>query len=133
MPPTDDTAQGSSVRRVIAASLVGTSLEWYDFFIYGTAAALVFNQIFFPEFDPLVGTLLAFTTYAVCFVARPLVVVVFGHYGDKLGRKNVLFVTLLIMGVGTFLIGVLPTYGSIGVWAPILLVTLRFLQGLGLG
>jgi metabolite-proton symporter len=133
MPPTNGTVQGSSVRRVIVASLVGTSLEWYDFFIYGTAAALVFNQIFFPSFDPLVGTLLAFTTYAVGFVARPLGGVVFGHYGDKLGRKNVLVVTLLIMGVATVLIGVLPTYGSIGVWAPVLLVALRFLQGLGLG
>src|SRR4051812_14266518 len=133
MAPTAGTAQASSVRRVIVASLVGTSLEWYDFFIYGTAAALVFNQLFFPQFDPLVGTLLAFTTYAVGFVARPLGGVVFGHYGDKLGRKNVLVVTLLIMGIGTFLIGLLPTYQSIGVWAPVLLVVLRFLQGLGLG
>ncbi len=123
----------SSVRRVIVASLVGTSLEWYDFFIYGTAAALVFNRLFFPSFEPLVGTLLAFTTYAVGFVARPLGGIVFGHYGDKLGRKNVLVVTLLLMGIATFLIGVLPTYDTIGVWAPILLVALRFLQGLGLG
>ena len=123
----------SSVRRVIVASLVGTSLEWYDFFIYGTAAALVFNKLFFPSFEPLVGTLLAFTTYAVGFVARPLGGIVFGHYGDKLGRKNVLVVTLLLMGIATFLIGVLPTYDTIGVWAPILLVALRFLQGLGLG
>ena len=104
----------SSVRRVIVASLIGTSLEWYDFFIYGTAAALVFNKLFFPSFDPLVGTLLAFTTYAVGFVARPLGGVVFGHYGDKLGRKNVLVVTLLLMGLATFLIGVLPTYETIG-------------------
>src|SRR3954447_21559583 len=133
MPPTAGTAQASSVRRVIVASLVGTSLEWYDFFIYGTAAALVFNQIFFPSFDPLVGTLLSFTTFAVGFVARPLGGAVFGHYGDKLGRKNALVVTLLIMGIATFLIGVRPTYGMIGVWSPILLVTLRFLQGLGLG
>src|SRR3954465_14644452 len=133
MTSTPSTAQVSSLRRIIVASLVGTSLEWYDFFIYGTAAALVFNQIFFPSFDPLVGTLLAFTTFAVGFVARPLGGVVFGHYGDKLGRKNVLVVTLLIMGIATFLIGVLPTYGAIGVWAPTLLVTLRFLQGLGLG
>ena len=133
MPPTAGTAQVSSVRRVIVASLVGTSLEWYDFFIYGTAAALVFNQLFFPSFDPLVGTLLAFTTYAVGFVARPLGGIVFGHYGDKLGRKNVLVVTLLLMGIATFLIGVLPTYATIGVWAPVLLVAMRFLQGLGLG
>jgi metabolite-proton symporter len=121
------------VRRVVIASLVGTSLEWYDFFIYGTAAALVFNQLFFPSFDPLVGTLLAFTTYAVGFIARPLGGIVFGHYGDKVGRKNVLVVTLLLMGIATFAIGLLPTYGAIGVWAPILLVALRFLQGLGLG
>src|SRR6478672_7099120 len=115
----------SSVRRVIAASLIGTSLEWYDFFIYGTAAALVFNKIFFPSFEPLVGTLLAFATYAVGFVARPLGGVVFGHYGDKLGRKNVLVFTLLLMGISTFLVGVMPTYDAIGVWAPILLVALR--------
>src|SRR5919205_1810883 len=133
MPLPPGSTQASSVRRVIVASLVGTSLEWYDFFIYGTSAALVFNRVFFPEFDPLVGTLLAFTTYAVGFVARPLGGVVFGHYGDKLGRKNVLVLTLLIMGIGTFLIGLLPTYGSIGVWAPVLLVVLRFVQGLGLG
>ena len=133
MSSTAGTAQASSVRRVIVASLVGTSLEWYDFFIYGTAAALVFNELFFPSFSPLTGTLLAFTTYAVGFVARPLGGVVFGHYGDKLGRKNVLVVTLLLMGIATFLIGVLPTYATLGVWAPVLLVTLRFVQGLGLG
>jgi metabolite-proton symporter len=123
----------SSVRQVVVASLVGTSLEWYDFFIYGTAAALVFNQLFFPSFDPLVGTLLAFTTYAVGFVARPLGGIVFGHYGDKVGRKHVLVATLLLMGVATFAIGLMPTYETIGVWAPVLLVALRFLQGLGLG
>ena len=125
--------EGSSMRKVIGASVIGTTLEWYDFFIYGSAAALVFNKLFFPEFDPLVGTLLAFATYAVGFVARPLGGVLFGHYGDRVGRKNVLVVTLLIMGVATFLIGLLPTYGSIGVAAPLLLVTLRFVQGLGLG
>jgi metabolite-proton symporter len=123
----------SSVRRVIVASLIGTSLEWYDFFIYGTAAALVFNTLFFPSFEPLVGTLLAFATYAVGFIARPLGGVVFGHYGDKLGRKNVLVVTLLMMGIATFAIGLMPTHATIGVWAPILLVALRFIQGLGLG
>jgi metabolite-proton symporter len=121
------------VRRVIVASLIGTSLEWYDFLIYGTSAALVFNKLFFPSFEPLMGTLLAFATYAVGFVARPVGGVVFGHYGDKLGRKNVLVVTLLLMGSATFAIGVMPTHATIGVWAPILLVTLRFLQGLGLG
>lgn len=136
MPPTDSTDTASPVsaqRRVITACLIGTSLEWYDFFIYGTAAALVFNELFFPSFEPLVGTLLAFATYAVGFIARPLGGVVFGHYGDKVGRKNVLVVTLLLMGVATFAIGLMPTYDAIGVWAPILLVALRFLQGLGLG
>src|SRR3954471_22887432 len=106
----------SSRRRVVLASLIGTSLEWYDFFIYGTAAALVFNKLFFPSFEPLVGTLLAFTTYAVGFAARPLGGIIFGHYGDRLGRKNVLVVTLLVMGLATFLIGLLPTYGTIGRW-----------------
>jgi metabolite-proton symporter len=123
----------SQARRVIAASLVGTSLEWYDFFLYGSAAALVFNKLFFPTFEPLTGTLLAFLTYAIGFVARPLGGIVFGHYGDRVGRKNVLVVTLLLMGIATFLIGLLPGYTSIGVAAPLLLVSLRFLQGLGLG
>jgi metabolite-proton symporter len=132
-PATAASVPPSSVRRVIVASLIGTSLEWYDFFIYGTAAALVFNKLFFPSFEPLVGTLLAFATYAVGFVARPVGGMVFGHYGDKLGRKNVLVVTLLLMGIATFAIGLLPTHATIGVWAPILLVALRFLQGLGLG
>jgi metabolite-proton symporter len=125
--------QPTSVRRVIVASLIGTSLEWYDFFLYSSAAALVFNKIFFPEAEPLTGTLLAFTTAAVGFVARPIGGIVFGHYGDKVGRKNVLVVTLLMMGVATFLIGLLPTYATIGVAAPVLLVVLRFVQGLGLG
>jgi metabolite-proton symporter len=118
---------------VIIASLVGTSLEWYDFFLYGSAAALVFNKLFFPSFDPVTGTLLAFATYAVGFAARPIGGIVFGHFGDKLGRKNVLVMTLLLMGIATFLIGLLPTHAQVGVAAPILLVTLRFLQGLGLG
>jgi len=122
-----------SSRKVITASLIGTSLEWYDFFLYGTASALVFNQLFFPQFDPVTGTLLAFVTYAVGFVARPLGGIVFGHFGDRAGRKQVLVVTLSIMGGATFLIGALPTYGAIGVAAPILLVVLRFVQGIGLG
>jgi metabolite-proton symporter len=126
-------AQPRGTGRVIVASVVGTSLEWYDFFLYGTAAALVFNVLFFPSFDPLTGTLLAFATYAVGFVSRPLGGFVAGHYGDKVGRKNVLVVTLLLMGVATFLIGCLPTYETLGAAAPVLLVALRFLQGLGLG
>jgi metabolite-proton symporter len=133
MKSSADQRQPSGVRRIVIASLVGTSLEWYDFFIYGTAAALVFNQLFFPSFDPLVGTLLAFATYAVGFIARPVGGVIFGHYGDKVGRKNVLIITLMLMGVATFAIGLMPTYATIGVWAPILLVLLRFVQGIGLG
>jgi metabolite-proton symporter len=126
-------ASSTSIVKVVGASLVGTTVEWYDFFLYGSAAALVFNTLFFPDFDPLVGTLLAFATYAVGFVARPIGGVVFGHYGDKLGRKKMLVITLMMMGGATFLIGLLPTYGAIGVWAPILLIVLRLVQGFALG
>ena len=118
---------------VALASLVGTTIEWYDFFLYGTAAALVFNRLFFPNSDPLMGTLLAFGTYAVGFVARPVGGIIIGHYGDKIGRKSMLVLTLVIMGVATFLIGLLPTYEQIGVWAPIALVVLRLAQGFGVG
>ena len=123
----------TSITHVAIASFVGTAIEWYDFFLYGTAAALVFNKLFFPRFDPLVGTILAFATFAVGFVARPIGGVVFGHYGDRIGRKAMLSITLLIMGVATFAIGLLPTYAQIGIGAPILLVTLRLAQGFGLG
>lgn len=120
-------------RKVLVASAVGSALEWYDFFIYGTAAALVFGEIFFPKADPTVGTLLAFASFGVGFVARPFGGLVFGHLGDRIGRKPVLVITLLLVGAGTFLIGLLPTYASIGVWAPILLVVLRLVQGFGAG
>ncbi len=126
-PPT------SSITVVAAASFVGTASEWYDFFLYGTSAVLVFPKLFFPASDPIVGTLLALATFAAGFLARPLGGIVFGHYGDRLGRKAMLSVTLWIMGVATFAIGLLPTYASIGIAAPILLVTLRLLQGFGLG
>ena len=119
--------------KVVGASLVGTTVEWYDFFLYGSAAALVFNKLFFPDFDPLVGTLLAFATYAVGFAARPIGGIVFGHFGDKVGRKQMLVITLMMMGGATFLIGLLPTYGTVGVWAPILLILLRLVQGFALG
>lgn len=122
-------AQISTARRAILASLVGTSLEWYDFFLYASAAALVFGKLFFPTFDPLTATLLAFTTYAVGFVARPLGGIVFGHFGDRFGRRGVLVATLLLMGGSTLAIGLLPTYGQWGVAAPIVLITLRFVQG----
>jgi MFS transporter, MHS family, shikimate and dehydroshikimate transport protein len=123
----------NSILKVAIASFIGTAIEWYDFFLYGTAAALVFNKLFFPSFDALTGTLASFATFAVGFVARPLGGVVFGHFGDKLGRKAMLSATLMIMGAATFLVGLLPTYESIGVWAPVLLVCLRLLQGFGLG
>ena len=123
----------SSIRMVALASLIGTTIEWYDFFLYNTAAALVFNKLFFPTFDPFVGTLLAFSTYAVGFAARPIGGVVIGHYGDKVGRKSMLVLTLMMMGVATSCIGLLPTYNRIGVWAPIILVLLRVVQGFGVG
>jgi metabolite-proton symporter len=122
-----------SVRLVALASLIGTTIEWYDFFLYGTAAALVFNRLFFPNTDPLMGTLLAFGTYAVGFIARPVGGIIIGHYGDKIGRKSMLVLTLVIMGVATFFIGLLPTYEQIGIWAPIALVALRLAQGFGVG
>jgi metabolite-proton symporter len=118
---------------VALASFVGTTIEWYDFFLYGTAAALVFNQLFFPTFDPLVGTLYSFGTYAVGFVARPVGGIVIGHFGDRIGRKSMLVLTLVIMGLATFLIGLLPTYAQIGPWAAVLLVLLRIAQGFGVG
>jgi metabolite-proton symporter len=123
----------STTAHVVLASALGTAIEWYDFLIYGTAAALVFNKLFFPSFDPFVGTIAAFSTYAVGFVARPIGGAIIGHYGDRLGRKAMLVVTMMAMGLGTFLIGCLPTYSEIGIWAPILLVALRFVQGIGLG
>jgi metabolite-proton symporter len=128
-PPTPPTPVG----RVVAASFVGTAIEWYDFFLYGTAAALVFPRLFFPTADPLAGTMAAFATYAVGFVARPIGGVVFGHYGDRVGRKAALVATLMVVGVSTFLIGTLPTYEAIGPAAPALLAVLRFVQGLGVG
>ncbi|MGW2085782.1 MFS transporter [Streptomyces sp. NPDC001880] len=119
--------------RTALATLAGTTLEWYDFFLYGTAAALIFNEQFFPSLSPAAGTLAAFSTLAVGFVARPLGGLVFGHYGDRIGRKATLVVSLVLMGIGSTLIGVIPSYDSIGFWAPVLLVTLRIVQGIGLG
>jgi metabolite-proton symporter len=123
----------SSIGKVVLASFIGTAIEWYDFFLYGTAAALVFNKLFFPTLDPRLGVMAAFSTYAVGFFARPVGGVVFGHFGDQLGRKSTLIVSLTLMGVSTFLIGLLPTYEQIGVLAPVLLVGLRFVQGFGVG
>jgi MFS transporter, MHS family, shikimate and dehydroshikimate transport protein len=129
----DATTPATSPRKVAFASAVGATIEWYDFFLYGTAAGLVFNQLFFPSFDSTVGTLIAFATFAVGFVARPLGGLLFGHFGDRIGRKKMLVLTLLIMGGSTTVIGLLPSYDSIGIWAPLLLVAMRVLQGIGVG
>lgn len=136
MPSNVSAGQPRTSRQYVVAglaSMVGTTIEWYDFFLYGTAAALIFNKLFFPAFDPLTGTLAAFATYAVGFLARPLGAVVFGHYGDRIGRKSMLLATLLLMGVPTTLIGLIPTYDSIGYGAAVLLVVMRFLQGMAVG
>jgi MHS family shikimate/dehydroshikimate transporter-like MFS transporter len=129
----EDIGRSSSIRQVAFASFIGTAIEWYDFFLYGTAAALVFNQLFFPTFAPLTGTLASFATFGVGFFARPVGGVVFGHFGDRIGRKSMLVITLLVMGGATFLIGLLPTFQTAGILAPILLVILRFLQGFAVG
>jgi MFS transporter, MHS family, shikimate and dehydroshikimate transport protein len=123
----------ANIVRVALASLIGTTIEWYDFYLYGTAAALAFNTLFFPTFSSTAGMLAAFATFWVGFGARPIGGMVFGHFGDRIGRKSMLVVTLLLMGVATFLIGVLPTYAVVGVWAPVLLVLLRFVQGFAVG
>lgn len=123
----------NDVKRVVMASLIGATIEWYDFFLYGAVAGIVFTKLFFPTTDPIVSILLAYTTFAIGFVARPLGGLVFGHFGDRVGRKSVLVATLMIMGIATVLIGCLPTYQQIGIAAPILLVLLRLAQGIGLG
>ncbi|MFJ9519772.1 MFS transporter [Kitasatospora sp. NPDC101801] len=125
--------RGASLRKVVGASLIGTTIEWYDYFLYGTAAALVFNKVFFPNSDPLTGTLLSFLTYAIGFAARPIGALVFGHFGDRMGRKKLLVLSLLLMGGSTTLIGCLPTYHQAGVAAPLLLTLLRLVQGFALG
>ena len=121
------------LRRVVSASMIGTTIEWYDFFLYGSAAALIFNRLFFPSFDPFVGTLLAFATYALGFVARPVGGIIFGHFGDRVGRKRLLMLSLVLMGIATILIGLLPTYDQIGIWAPLALIALRLVQGFAVG
>jgi metabolite-proton symporter len=127
------TWQPGHLRRVVLASLIGTTIEWYDFFLYGSASALVFNKLFFPEYDPLTGTFLAFATYALGFFARPVGGIVFGHFGDRIGRKRLLMVSLILMGLATALIGLLPTYKQIGAFAPATLILLRLVQGFAVG
>ncbi|PRY09232.1 MHS family metabolite:H+ symporter-like MFS transporter [Paraburkholderia sp. BL6669N2] len=122
-----------AIRRVAFASVIGATVEWYDFFLYGVVAGIVFNKLYFPASDPLVSTLLAYSTFAVGFVTRPLGGVIFGHFGDRIGRKSALILTLIIMGISTAGVAFVPTYAQIGIWAPILLLSLRVLQGIGLG
>ena len=130
LPEAEHSAQ---LRRAVIASTVGTAIEWYDFFIYGTAAGLVFGKLYFPNEAPLAGVLLAFGTYFIGFVGRPIGAAIFGHYGDRIGRKATLIATLLCMGLATFAIAFVPTYASIGIWGAVLLTVLRMVQGIGVG
>jgi MFS family permease len=124
---------GRQLRRAVLASTIGTAIEWYDFFLYSTVTGLAFARLYFPRADPLVGTLEAFGVYAVGFLARPIGAAIFGHYGDRLGRKAALVVTLLLMGIATFLVALVPGYQSIGIWGGVILTILRFIQGIGVG
>ncbi|MFI3272349.1 MAG: MFS transporter [Pseudomonadota bacterium] len=133
MSTEQELAKQQNLRRVVGSSVIGAVIEWYDFFLYGVVAGLVFNKLYFPDFDPTVGTMMAFATFAVGFVARPIGGLIFGHYGDKLGRKKVLIITLQLMGVSTVAMGCIPSYESIGIWAPLLLTFCRLIQGIGLG
>ena len=123
----------TQLRRAVIASTIGTAIEWYDFFLYSTVTGLVFAKLFFPHSDPLVGTLEAFAIYAVGFVARPMGAAIFGHFGDRIGRKSTLIATLLLMGLATFAVALVPTYDSIGIWGAVILTVLRFIQGIGVG
>ena len=133
VPELDETARRRMMRRAIIASATGTTIEWYDFFLYGVAAALVFPRQFFPGNDPYTGTLLAFSTYFVGFIARPFGAALFGHYGDRIGRKTALIATLVLMGGATIGIGLVPNYESIGIWGAVLLTFFRIIQGIGVG
>ncbi|MEO9188962.1 MAG: MFS transporter, partial [Acetobacteraceae bacterium] len=126
-------AHGAQLRRAVLASTIGTTIEWYDFFLYSTVTGLVFAKLFFPHSAPLIGTLEAFGVYAVGFAARPIGAAIFGHWGDRLGRKSALIATLMLMGIATFLVGIVPGYDSIGVWGAVILTILRFVQGVGVG
>jgi MFS family permease len=131
--PVADAEHVAQLRRAVIASTVGTTIEWYDFLLYGQMAPLVFARLFFPSSDPLTGTLQAFAVFAVGFVARPIGAAIFGHYGDRIGRKAALIATLLLTGLSTFLVGCVPSYAAIGIWGPVLMVLLRFIQGIGVG
>jgi metabolite-proton symporter len=131
--PLSDVEHRIQLRRAVVASTIGTAIEWYDFFLYSTVTGLVFAKLFFPKSEPLIGTLEAFTIYAVGFVARPVGAAIFGHYGDRIGRKATLIITLMLMGIATFLVALVPTYDQIGVWGAVILTILRFIQGVGVG
>ena len=128
-----DSQHSAELRKAVIAATVGTTIEWYDFFLYGTAAGLVFGKLYFPNSDPTTATLLAFSTYFVGFASRPLGAAIFGHYGERIGRKATLIATLMLMGIATFLIAFVPSYDSIGIWGGIILTVLRALQGIGVG
>src|SRR5580698_166143 len=128
-----DSEHSAQLKKAVIASTVGTAIEWYDFFLYGTAAGLVFGKLFFPNQDALTATLLAFGTYFIGFIGRPIGAAIFGHYGDRIGRKATLIATLLCMGIDTFLIAFVPTYAEIGIWGAVLLTVLRMIQGIGVG
>jgi MFS family permease len=132
-PPLSETDHSVQLRRAVIASTVGTTIEWYDFLLYGTVTGLVFGKLFFPESDPLVGVLQAFAVYSVGFIARPIGAAIFGHYGDRLGRKGALIATLLLTGLATFAVGFVPTYQQAGVWGAVILTVIRFIQGVGVG
>ena len=132
-PHAEDDQLSSNMRKVAITALAGTSIEWYDFFLYATAAALVFPTVFFSDSDPTMGLILSFGTFAFGFIARPIGGILFGHYGDRIGRKKTLVIALVLMGVASTLIGLMPTYATIGIAAPILLTILRFIQGLAIG
>src|SRR5689334_9531849 len=123
----------AQLRKAVVASVIGTTIEWYDFFIYGTAAGLIFGKLYFPHEEPLTATLAAFGTYFIGFIGRPIGAAIFGHYGDRIGRKATLIATLLCMGIATFLIAFVPSYASIGIWGAVILTILRVIQGIGVG
>src|SRR5579885_2880945 len=133
LPAVSDAEHARQLRRAVLAGTIGTSIEWYDFFLYSTVTGLVFAKLYFPRADPFIGTLEAFGVYAVGFLARPIGAAIFGHYGDRLGRKAALVATLLLMGSATFLVALVPGYHRIGIWGAILLTLLRFIQGIGVG
>ncbi|MFF7710759.1 MFS transporter [Pseudomonas sp. NPDC007930] len=133
MPHLNAGTAHTSIVKVAVASFIGTLMEYFDFFLFGTAAALIFNKVFFPTLDPLLGTLAAFGTFGAAFIARPLGGIVFGHFGDRLGRKTMLVLSLLMMGLATLSVGLMPTYEQVGIWAPVLLITARLVQGVAIG